>query len=829
MNFLLNLAVNTAEVSAGVSALIVVLLLAEKLTRKIYAAKWNYWVWLALAVRLLVPVHLELPRTALTLPSPPPGQSITVPVPRPQSPVSVPDTIPEKDRQAYREKAETIREQEAGRTVPLGTALTLLWAAGAAGCLLWTGISSVLFRRRLLRWSSEETDGGTRCLFREECAAAGGGGRIRLMRGKKDEGPMLFGLFRPVLLLPPGAFEDGELRVVFRHELTHFRRRDLWYKLLLAAACAVHWFNPLVWLMAREANRYLELSCDEAALRGAEPAFRAEYGRAILSVARKGVLHRSLLSTSTCFGSGKKELKRRLEVILETKKKRRGAAALCAVLALTVSCGAFVAYAAPSGSESRTQSSVQQERLLAQKLLQARTKYIGDASAVGKALGTLPLPEGLTPNGMSLQTNSEPYGLTARFFAENNLALSGTDLSWAYRNATLLLSLIQNAGRVTFYVDAPDCALTFTYTREQAVKREQTDVRTLSQGESEMEKFLADLNSRSAKDYQRTSSAEAKERDDLLTAGQAKTAVELHFPGITPQKLVFRGEQVLAGADCYGFTPVLEGQSPQPEQWYAVSKDGNAFFAVSNSCPMVQNLQSAEAAAKSGGSDSDLSELREQIAQAQEAFKQAQAALEDRRKSGAADLSAQQEKVREAEDALKEAQEEFRNRHTGLPAYTHHTDDTVESAVYQALGQFYSEPYTSGNVVINAPVIYGSFEENGGLRVFATVQEAEYELDGDILDSVGGSRMPMELRFSKEGTSWKLSGYTFAKDGSYFADSIRDFCEPHGDAAKKMLSDYSNSGGFLSVMKKNIQEYVSQSGIAVKAFHDGGQDYPIFS
>jgi beta-lactamase regulating signal transducer with metallopeptidase domain len=828
MNLLIRLAENFAEISAGASALILVLLLTGRTVRRAYTARWKYWVWLALAVRLLIPVHFELPRTAVTLPAPPPDQSITVTVPRPQSPVSVPDTIPEKDREAYREKAETIRKQESERTVPLSTALALLWAAGTAGCLLWTGVSSVLFRRRLLRWSTEEPEGEALRLFREECSAAGAGSRLRLMRCKKELSPMMAGLFRPVLLLPSGPFSEGELCAVFRHELTHFRRQDLWYKLLLAADCAVHWFNPLIWWMAREANRDLELSCDEAALRGAEPALRAEYGRAVLSVVQKSVLRRSLLST--CFGSGRKELKHRLESILDTTKKRRGAAALCVVLALTVVCGAFVAYGpSDNGANASKENLEKQEQAFARKLIQTRTDYIGDASAVGRVLGALPLPEGLTPDGMALQTNSEPYGLTVRYAAQSDEILSKTDLSWAYRNATLLLSLIQNAGRVAFYVEAPDCAVTFTYTREQSMKQELTDVRTLSQGESEMEKFLADLNSRSAKDYQMTHSTEARERGDLLTAGQAKTAVEEHFPGITPQKLVFRGEQVLAGADCYGFTPVLEGQSPQPEQWYAVSKDGNAYFAVADSCPLVQNLESAGAAAKGGGSEPSVSELRERIEQAQETLKQAQAALNNRRKSGAANLSEQQEKVKEAEEALDKAREEFQNRHTTLQVYKHHTDNAVENAVYEALGQFYSQPYTDGNVVINAPVIYGSFEEDGKLRVFATVYEAEYELDGDVLNSVGGSRMPMELRFSKKGAAWSLSGYTFSKDGSYFGDSIRDFCAPHGDVAKKMLSDYGNSGEFLSAMKKNLQEYVAQSGIAAKYFHDGGQDYPIFS
>ena len=810
MNLLTRIAENFAEISAGVSVLILILFFTGRAARRVYTAKWKYWVWLALAVRLLIPVHFETPGAAVAIPSPERNVTLAASGPQNAGSFSVSDAASGQEREEARKKAALIQRRESEHTASVSAALALLWATGAAGCLLWTGLSSAFLRRRLLRWSAEEPESETARLFREECASAGIGTGPRLMRCKKEISPMMTGLVRPVLLLPTGPLAAVELRAVFRHELTHFMRRDLWYKLLLAAACAVHWFNPLVWLMAWEANRDLELSCDEAVLRDAEPALRVEYGRAILSVAEKSTRRHTALSTG--FGGGKKELKRRLETILDTKKKRRGVAALCIVLALTVACGAFIAFGT---AEKQGQSSVGREQDLAQRLIQTRTEYIGDASAVGRVLTALPsLPDGLTQKEIFLQTSATPYGLTVNYTAQGDEFLSQTDFSWAYRNATLLLSLIQNAGRVTFQVNGPDYQMTFLYTREQAMKREQTDVRMMSRGESEMKKFLADLNSRSAADFIEIN---GQELSTLLTADQARAEVEKQVGA----QIMLRREQYFGGAGFYLFSRVESNQSPQQNTRYALSKDGSAFLTIENSYPLVQNLES--------GTETTVSQFRENVQDAQEALKQAQAELEDRQKSGETDLSAEQEKVREAEETLKKAQEEFGNRHTGLPAYAHRTDDAVESAVYRALGQLYSEPYTSGNVVINTPVIYGGFEENGGLRVFTTVLETEYELDGDVLNSVGGSRMPMELRFANTGASWELSGHTFAKDGSYFAESIRDFCAPHVGVAEKMLSDYGKNDPFFSRMKENLQEYVRQSGVGAKYFHDGGEDHPIFS
>ena len=74
---------------------------------------------------------------------------------------------------------------------------------------------------------------------------------------------MIIGLFRPTLLLPHEGYQKIDLEVIIRHELVHFKRNDLWFKLLLVCANAVHWFNPVIYLMVREANRDIEISCDE--------------------------------------------------------------------------------------------------------------------------------------------------------------------------------------------------------------------------------------------------------------------------------------------------------------------------------------------------------------------------------------------------------------------------------------------------------------------------------------------------------------------------------------------------------------------------------------
>ena len=80
--------------------------------------------------------------------------------------------------------------------------------------------------------------------------------------------PVLAGVFRPRIILPPGLDPDTpEGQMILAHENVHRKRLDnLWRTLAVIIAC-IHWFNPLVWVMLREFFSDLELSCDEAVFR----------------------------------------------------------------------------------------------------------------------------------------------------------------------------------------------------------------------------------------------------------------------------------------------------------------------------------------------------------------------------------------------------------------------------------------------------------------------------------------------------------------------------------------------------------------------------------
>ena len=352
------------ELTLPMALVIAVLLAAGPLLGRRFTAKWRYWAWLLIAVRLLLPVVITLPQPVVTLPQP--KGVFTYPVsreePAPTAPAQVGDPIQvvpgAAENDPYQQiktgttaptgpSTETPKPAEpaitptpAGtRSIPVMEAVGWCWATGAALFLLWQLGSYLALRAKLSRSRRPLTDEAILAVLERESAAAGRQKPLPVYTAAVGS-PMIVGAIKPTLLLPELELSTEQLSLVFRHELIHYRRRDIWYKLLLMLANAIHWFNPMVWLMVYAADRDLELSCDEAVVAGRDEAYREEYGRCLLAVVRAGMSRRTLFTTN--FYSGKKTLKNRLATIFDTTKKHRGTLALAALLLAAAVAGFLV-------------------------------------------------------------------------------------------------------------------------------------------------------------------------------------------------------------------------------------------------------------------------------------------------------------------------------------------------------------------------------------------------------------------------------------------------------------------------------------------------------
>lgn len=378
---------NLMQIGLTVSLAALVPLILRRLMKKRYPARMVCVVWAILALRLLIPVQLTLP----------------------QAPVQVmPRTsyVVQSDQTAFRQaglpvtqtptrwvtgtQAQTLSAADTGtvKTVDITDILLTLWLAGVIACVLWQGIGYYRLIRSLKGTSQPVERADLHTILQEQCADLVIDREIPLRVSSAADCPMLAGFIHPTLYLPDERISRTDAAFIFRHELTHYKHGDLWLKLLLLAARCLHWFNPLVHLIARFAQEDIEAACDDAVVRGHDGAYRRAYGETILrSAIAQSQKRKALVS---CFGDDKKTLMRRFEGLFDKSVKKRGVALVVMIALLVGSLGCVVAV----GEKKPNQTTEERALMMANTFAQA---YVDeDTEAFNKYL--VPNSENLVDN-----------------------------------------------------------------------------------------------------------------------------------------------------------------------------------------------------------------------------------------------------------------------------------------------------------------------------------------------------------------------------------------------------------------------------------------------
>ena len=335
-----------AEISATTSIVILLVAILSKIIDKKYTAGWKYWIWLVIAVRLLVPlnpgaelfekkVEVEVPNVSIYVPAVFSGgtdlstTSETV-IPE-QNSGAQNFEIPE-DKVVLPSK----REEEGREKTNLLNAMTFVWASGAAVMLLWNFGAYLVFRRTILA-KSVDASAKTKEMLLETENLLGIEKEIKAVVCKNVSSPMVMGFLNPRLVLPEENYSEKALHFILNHELTHYKRCDTFYKAFMLIVNAVHWFNPVVWLMRKLADSDLEVSCDAHVIENADLETRKRYSETILSCVHREKAPCAVFSTH--FYGGTKTLKKRFANILSTEKRGKGKTAFVLVLVLAFVLG----------------------------------------------------------------------------------------------------------------------------------------------------------------------------------------------------------------------------------------------------------------------------------------------------------------------------------------------------------------------------------------------------------------------------------------------------------------------------------------------------------
>lgn len=333
------------SLSLSGALLILVLLLCKPLVKDKLSKGWQYYIWLIVVARLLLPFAPETNLMGTVFQH---FDNAVIQTDTSLQPEQEPSALPEKDSldQAGNGEGEHLEPDK----VAAPSIFEMAKQNIAVLCLLgWLIVAVGLLIRKITVYQSfvkyikagriEISDMQLWERVGKLVEQTGIKGTVGLYTNSLISSPLLIGFFRPCIMLPTTELSESDFENTILHELTHYKRRDMFYKWLVQLTICLHWFNPLAYIMGREINRACELSCDEAVIKFLNIQERRAYGDTLLNAMSMGGKYKDSLASVT-LSESTELLKERLDAIMKFKKPSKTIITITVILTMFFTLGA---------------------------------------------------------------------------------------------------------------------------------------------------------------------------------------------------------------------------------------------------------------------------------------------------------------------------------------------------------------------------------------------------------------------------------------------------------------------------------------------------------
>ena len=421
------------SMSCSGGLLILILLLGKRLLKDKISRQWQYYIWLAVIARLLVPFGPEASLMGKAYQAVDQAISQAAPLPpQQQSPQSAPggNLAPavgaEQHNETVNSPADDVTAAPPLQEIGVLTAdhVWLIWLAAALGLLIRKITIYQGFARYIRAGWTPVSD--IELLDRVSAAAEQAGVRqpAELCVNPLISSPLLMGFFHPCIVLPRADLSEKDFYYTVLHELIHYKRRDMFYKWLVQITVCLHWFNPLVHLMSREITKACEFSCDEAVLAKMGSGNAQDYGKTLLDAMAAVGKYKENLGAVT-LSENKELLKERLGAIMKFKKKSKAIQLLTGMLTLCIVFSAAFVGIYPTAAAADVPNSINTEKSVPPLFDNSQT---ADNSSEMETLDFKGTSYYLVCNEAQLRAiGTGKYGMNLNYMQQADISLSAGD------------------------------------------------------------------------------------------------------------------------------------------------------------------------------------------------------------------------------------------------------------------------------------------------------------------------------------------------------------------------------------------------------------------
>lgn len=253
-----------------------ILLCIKPITAKKFPARWQYYVWIAVLVSMIVPTYKLIPKNEARKIPIIPQKQVVQQVVSDEAPKASETVIIEETPIEYSRANITPNFQ-----IKLTDLLAYIWFFGMCIYLIIVISSYVIYIIRKYKKAVMITDNPVLNEVKKELKIKR---YIKIRMSSEINSPILVGVFFPVIYIPCREIPDENMRMVFLHELTHYKRKDLLIKWLSILVNAVHWFNPLAYLLCANVSEACEVSCDMTVTKNMSDKEQKIYMKTILDL-----------------------------------------------------------------------------------------------------------------------------------------------------------------------------------------------------------------------------------------------------------------------------------------------------------------------------------------------------------------------------------------------------------------------------------------------------------------------------------------------------------------------------------------------------------------
>ncbi len=357
------------ELILPLSFLIAIILLLTPLLSKKYVARTRYYIWLIIALRLILPfdinfgsqsnhiIYTNIPDYAFVNNNDFFNKTdYTDDYHQNEDVTATPDISTEivyeseyKNNVHYTPNENLIVKKEGFLSLKdLFTSLFPIVRVSTIIANIWIYTAILLFLYHILQYFTARIELNRNSVYDKSvqdkinniCRELGIQKPLKVYRTSSINSAIIAGIIKPAIFIPDIDYKNDMLEMVLYHELVHYKRKDILYKFILMVSCCLHWYNPLVWLMDRQAQKDIEIACDEDVIKDKDENFVDSYSNSIISMLRVTQTNRFIFSTG--FASNKETLIYRFKNIYDKKIKSKGKSVIAFVIALCIFSSALI-------------------------------------------------------------------------------------------------------------------------------------------------------------------------------------------------------------------------------------------------------------------------------------------------------------------------------------------------------------------------------------------------------------------------------------------------------------------------------------------------------